>query len=973
MYLRNPSGVITQVDEPLASELLKQEGFSLIKTYENEIVNKDLPRIYWQSGSNEADGYGQSQELIFNWFKRNGFDISRKYDGQAIGILYSYPYGLKELPTKIKILYSMFESTKIPDDWKEPLKLADLIIVPSQFCQKAFANSGFESEIVNLGYNSEEFFVDKEKKDDGIFRFGSYNYFNTRKGWDILWNAFTKEFDKTEPVKFVAKTTLRDNPFPISKNIYPNIEIIHGSLTLKELRNYIQDLDCFVFPSRGEGFGLTPLEALACGVPSIIPNGSGMSEYFNYDYFIDIPFKERPAIYEAFTSDDTGLMIEPDEDELRKKMRWAFSHKEELENMGKKGSEWVRKYSIENTVRKLKELILGKFDNKAVEIQNINDKDTDENSIVFITEDTQHITGGRYYSWWLATALKASGKDVVIYTNREPVFIREFQGYPQPKVKIVSDLSKVDTNGLMYFGSPIIGSEMAIKLGKKYNKPIYVEVFDPFPMMEKYRGAQNWKYWDWLIPAMKDPAVNIIGLCETTKPWIEDWLNAKGRVYTVNPCVNTMALRSARQEKKKDWITFISRLDNHKKLDHVLDAVKNTDCELHVITSVDGINFPQMIKDHGMEDRVVIHQFASDLEKFKIIKQSRAIINGAIFEGFGMWLAEALECGVPCVCYDYPTFREITEIAKAQEMVHFAKYNDPEDLKLKLKEALLSDKRKRTVAFDFDVMVKRFRDIFSPKIGVITIALNEEKFIEASLRSILKLKEVKKIVVVEGCVRLNESQADEYGLSKDKMSRKIFETMIDDNQGKIIYDRMGWAIDKAEMRNKALSYLKDMDYILVVDADEVWKKSDFDKVIKAIEENPNVSVFQFKTYHFWKQKDLIAVGSQWDKYLFRFFKFNDKQTHWERHEAPVVNSKGELLDKLGIITLDDVHFYHYGAMKGENDIKAKLEYYGKRDKDLDVKDTWSNWKKGQETQWTHGGGTVEKFKGTHPKEVVDII
>jgi glycosyltransferase involved in cell wall biosynthesis len=36
--------------------------------------------------------------------------------------------------------------------------------------------------------------------------------------------------------------------------------------------------DCFVFPSRGEGFGLPPLEAMACGTPVVASRAASIPE-----------------------------------------------------------------------------------------------------------------------------------------------------------------------------------------------------------------------------------------------------------------------------------------------------------------------------------------------------------------------------------------------------------------------------------------------------------------------------------------------------------------------------------------------------------------------------------------------------------------------------------------------------------------------------------------------------------------------
>ncbi len=607
-------------------------------------------------------------------------------------------------------------------------------------------------------------------------------------------------------------------------------------------------------------------------------------------------------------------------------------------------------------------------------------KDT-SNSVIFFSEDTQHITGGRYYSWWLATAIKAAGYDVIIYTNRQPVFLNNFKDYPQPTVVIATDISKIDVKGKFYVGSPIVGNLQAIKLGEKYNKPSFCEIFDPFPMMSKYRGQTHWAGWDELIEELKKPHVRIISLCQYANSFIYDWLNkTKDQVFEVYPCINDKARdKTENKLEKENWITFISRLDFHKKLGHVLDAVLTTDCELHIISSVDGIGINEMIQKRGMKDQVKFHWNISDEEKFEIIKKSKVTINGSIFEGFGMWLAESLSCGVPCVCYDYPTFREIESYA--DRLVYYADWNDADDLARKLRLAIKENKTgNQCNKFNFDKMTERWTEITDtvnePKIGVVMIALNEDKFIGASLRSVLDHKDIHKIAVVEGAVKLFAHASSENGLSLDNTKKEVLKVIEEDESGKIVYDRYGWAVNKSELRNRALDLVgRDCNYIMVLDADEVWDQKELNKLISLIKKNEDASIIWYPAYHFWKSKDQITVGSQWDIHLFRFFKYEDKTLHWNKHETPVVNNRGELLNKIGkCITADNIHFHHYGALKDKKRIQEKLEFYKKRDGDfLKVKDTWSDWKKGDETSWTHQGGEVIEFKGTHPKQVKGII
>jgi glycosyltransferase involved in cell wall biosynthesis len=605
-------------------------------------------------------------------------------------------------------------------------------------------------------------------------------------------------------------------------------------------------------------------------------------------------------------------------------------------------------------------------------------------NIAFITEDVGHLTGGRYYAWSIAMALVDLGHKVTVYTNQKPVFQNSFSKYKQPEVNVIAkktvDLQKIDVKADIYIGSPISGSMAAMKLGKKYSKPSFALVFDPFPMMETFIGKRNYSGWERFLAEIKNSDTKIISLCKSTSEYIYEWLNRrKNQVIEINPCINSREKDDTDKEKieRQDYVVFISRLVKHKKFEDVLDAAKAAKIRLKVISSIDGMAAQRLVAQKQMSSQVDFHFKASDKEKFKIIRGARAVINGAIFEGFGMWAAEAVSCGTPLVCYDYPTFREIKEISGADNF-YFAEWNQPKDLARKLIIALNEAKfREDNNCFNFESMKNSLKKLiaFEPKIGVITIGLNEEQFIGASLKAVIRHRNISKVAVVEGAVNLFAHACDENGLSIDKTNKEILKIISLENGSKIIYERHGWANNKADLRNRALKLLgNDIDYVLVVDADEVWKQEDLDLLVKTIKENHRIGVIKFPFYHFWKKKDQITTGSMWDSMLFRCFKFEDKSFHWGSHEMPVINNKGQRIDQvLGSIVNKEIHVYHYGAMKDEKNIKDKLKFYAARDTQLKVRDTFSKWKPGQDTQWTHGGGKVEEFKGTHPEEVRGII
>lgn len=255
-------------------------------------------------------------------------------------------------------------------------------------------------------------------------------------------------------------------------------------------------------------------------------------------------------------------------------------------------------------------------------------------------------------------------------------------------------LQNLDIRADVYIGSPISGAVCASNLGKKYGKPSYALIFDPFPMMERYLGKRQYIGWRRLIPTLKMNKTKIIALCETTKSYIMPWLNkTDDEVIVVRPCINSRHFESIKPSfNKNNYIVFISRLVKHKRFEDVLWAIKKNNIKLKVISSVNSIKAQQMAQAFGVNHLVDFHVNCSDEEKWQLIAGSKAVINGSIFEGFGMFVAEAITCGVPFVGYQYPTFQEIQRVAQVNN-IYLARFKSRIDLNNKLRIALQENKQ----------------------------------------------------------------------------------------------------------------------------------------------------------------------------------------------------------------------------------------------------------------------------------------
>lgn len=257
------------------------------------------------------------------------------------GIVYHLPPTLKHYRDKYKklIAFTMWETTKLPPLWVASLNYyADTVLVPSEFCKKVFEESGVERPIyvVPLGIDLEQYkYYDRPKRDD--FKFLITGKMDDRKNWRAVVKAFIQEFDEQD-VKLIVKTRSGSG---IKIDGDPRIQIISEDYTGEEMADLYNSCDCFVYPSKGEGYGLPPREAMATGLPVIMTSYGPLIERVDpFTYYpvtisgmedVDYPTKHLISLENV----DLGQWAVPDFEELKKMMRRVYNKKAEAKIIGK--------------------------------------------------------------------------------------------------------------------------------------------------------------------------------------------------------------------------------------------------------------------------------------------------------------------------------------------------------------------------------------------------------------------------------------------------------------------------------------------------------------------------------------------------------------------------------------------------------------------------------------------------------------
>lgn len=223
-----------------------------------------------------------------------------------------------------KHLFTMWETDTLPESMRDSLHNFDTILTPSQECVKLYSKYHDNVKYVPLGVNSERWSYRKRRKPDTTFTYlvaGS----GKRKGSDLVYRAFQELFPNGDPIS--------DGPIPrlIFKNpkgenySYPGVETIGGFMTADEETELYASANCYVQPSRGEGWGMQPLQAMCQGCPTILTNAHGHAPFAKYGVPISAA-KTRADYMDLFG--ESGDWWEPNYDELKAHMLDVYQNYE---------------------------------------------------------------------------------------------------------------------------------------------------------------------------------------------------------------------------------------------------------------------------------------------------------------------------------------------------------------------------------------------------------------------------------------------------------------------------------------------------------------------------------------------------------------------------------------------------------------------------------------------------------------------
>lgn len=259
----------------------------------------------------------------------------------------------------LKVLMTMFEANRVPLTWRSRIAGAfDKLIVPCNFCKNVFdAAGGFPPvEVIPLAVNTDLYTMKtrafpSDRKFRFLFLFANHALADDRKNSLAVITAFNYAFGGNESVELIIKVSGEMHP-GILNTLPSNVRIINERFSPQRIKELYYETDCFLFPSRGEGYGMPPREAMATGMPVIVTNFSGLADIADERYCYPLnDIKMVPAFYPQGEADRHnngnplfGEWADISIDELISQMKSVYQNYDKAIVRGQAASKYIHEY-----------------------------------------------------------------------------------------------------------------------------------------------------------------------------------------------------------------------------------------------------------------------------------------------------------------------------------------------------------------------------------------------------------------------------------------------------------------------------------------------------------------------------------------------------------------------------------------------------------------------------------------------------
>lgn len=263
---------------------------------------------------------------------------------------------------KEAIGFPFFEIDELDLPRIKSMGCVDKLFITSKWGEEVVKQSGVTTpiDIVPLGVDNSIFFPQPKK--DGPYKFFTIGKIERRKCTDLLPALLDNAFNKDDDVELhvMCDSILPEikEQMPYFRKAFANSPLgdkifIHSiKQTDYDLAAFINEMDCGIFLTRAEGWGLPILQTMACNKPVITTDYSAHTEFCNNDNALLVNITEKEPAIDNIWFHGQGNWARIDELQIEQcveHMRAAFNTK----FTNSEGLETAKKFTWENTAKRI--------------------------------------------------------------------------------------------------------------------------------------------------------------------------------------------------------------------------------------------------------------------------------------------------------------------------------------------------------------------------------------------------------------------------------------------------------------------------------------------------------------------------------------------------------------------------------------------------------------------------------------------
>jgi len=265
--------------------------------------------------------------------------------------------------------FEVCDTDRLSDTAVDVLNKMDLVFVPSRWAKSVVVRSGVRTSVEVLPHAIDDVFrsdsrrvtsedlaplVKLKREHNATFVLFFLMHSGYRKGADLVKRVMERIQEERDDVFLVVKTGRIIDPFLPPLRTLRTIHVA-GWLSEDDLRQLYDLCDVCLVPSRGGGFELNALEAIARGVPTLVTEAGAFLDYINYAIPVRVGRKCR--VY-ADNPIHIGEGYEADVEDFYKKLKDVIDHLGKYRRKFAKYAKAVReKYTWERTGKMLYEYL----------------------------------------------------------------------------------------------------------------------------------------------------------------------------------------------------------------------------------------------------------------------------------------------------------------------------------------------------------------------------------------------------------------------------------------------------------------------------------------------------------------------------------------------------------------------------------------------------------------------------------------